>query len=83
MVPGPRKDGSDRAGDSLMGRKEKEGWTMKGKHRKMIKMEIEAAVGIRMRVVVGLVILSVASGVVGVLVITMLWRMWKGRQGVA
>ena len=55
---------------------------MKRKHRKMVKMEIRDALAIRKRVVVGLVVLSVLSGVLGVLAITRLWRMLGGDEGI-
>ena len=55
---------------------------MKKKHRKIMKMEIKDAVEIRKRVVVGLVVLSLLSGVGGVLVITISWRLWNGAKGI-
>lgn len=55
---------------------------MTKKHRKMMKMEIKDALEIRKRVVVGLVLLSVLSGVAGVLVVAILWRLWNGDKGI-
>lgn len=75
--------GIERTGDDWEKRKEAERWTMKKKHRKMMKMEIKDALEIRKQVVVGLVLLSVLSGIGGVLVITMLWRLWNGPKGMA
>lgn len=74
--------GSESTGEDLEKRKEKERWTMKKKHRKMMKMEIKDALVMRIRVVVALLFLVVLSGVVGVLMISMLWRMWNGSKGI-
>ena len=72
----------EHAGDDWKKRKEEDQWTMTKKHRKMMKMEIKDALEIRKRVVVGLVLLSVLSGVAGVLVVAILWRLWNGDKGI-
>lgn len=55
---------------------------MTKKPGKMMKMEIQDALEIRKRVVVGLVLLTVLSGVAGVLVVAILWRLWNGGKGI-
>jgi len=63
-------------------RKEEAHWTWKRQHRKMMRLEVKDALEIRKRVVVGLVMLGVLSGVAGVLAVKRLWGIWSGATAV-
>ncbi len=68
---GPGDDRSKR-------RREEDLWTLKKKHRKMMRMEIKDALEMRKRVVVGLLVLMFLFCGCWFWIISWLWRRWMG-----